>query len=120
MAMGEIRLRDWWRVARRELAAGLVLGTLLGTIGFLRIFAWEHIHPTYGPHYLLIGATVFLSLSGVVLFGTLSGSLLPLVLRKVGLDPATASAPLVATLVDVTGLVIYFSVAALVLRGTLL
>lgn len=120
MALGEVQLRDWWRVARREVAAGLALGLGLGAIGFLRIFAWQHVSPTYGEHYLLVAFTVFFSLIGVVMFGTLSGSLLPFLLRRVGFDPASASAPFVATLVDVTGLVIYFSVASLVLRGALL
>ncbi len=120
MALGEVRLRDAWRVARREVATGLVLGTGLGAIGFLRIFLWQQVSPLYGPHYLLVAMTVFFSLIGVVMFGTLSGSLLPFVLRRLGFDPASASAPFVATLVDVTGLVIYFSVASLVLRGTLL
>ena len=120
MTLGEVKLRDWWRVIPRELITGLVLGAMLGTIGFLRIFVWHAVSPTYGEHYLLVASTVFLSLVGVVLFGTLVGSLLPLVLQRLGLDPATASAPFVATLVDVTGIVIYFSVATVVLRGTLL
>jgi magnesium transporter len=120
MALGEVKLRDWWRVARREIAAGLVLGTVLGTIGFLRIVVWQRLSPTYGEHYLLVAYTVFGTLIGVVTFGTITGSLLPFILRKLGFDPASASAPFVATLVDVTGLVIYFSVAALILRGTLL
>ena len=120
MTLGEVKLRDWWRVVPRELITGLVLGLMLGTIGFLRIFVWHAVSPTYGEHYLLVASTVFLSLVGVVLFGTLVGSLLPLVLQRLGLDPATASAPFVATLVDVTGIVIYFSVATVVLRGTLL
>jgi magnesium transporter len=120
MALGELKLRDWWRVMRRELGAGLALGLVLGSIGFLRIVVWQHVSPTYGEHYLLLAATVLFSLIGVVMFGTLAGSLLPFVLRKVGFDPASASAPFVATLVDVTGLVIYFSVAAFLLRGSLL
>ncbi|HEY3445532.1 MAG TPA: magnesium transporter [Myxococcales bacterium] len=120
MAVGEVRLRDWWRVMRREIASGLALGSLLGTIGFLRIVLWQAVSPLYGPHYLLVATTVFLSLIGVVTFGTLAGSLLPFVLRRAGFDPASASAPFVATLVDVTGLVIYFSVAAVLLSGTLL
>ncbi len=120
MALDEVTLGDWWRVIRRELAAGLVLGTVLGSIGFLRIVVWASVSPIYGEHYMLIALTVFGSLIGVVTFGTLAGSLLPFVLRRLGFDPASASAPFVATLVDVTGLVIYFSVAALVLRGTLL
>jgi magnesium transporter len=120
MALGEVRLRDWWRVSRREVITGLALGLVLGTIGFLRIMIWQAIKPTYGEHALLVAVTVFFSLVGVVLFGTLSGSLLPFVLRKLKLDPASASAPFVATLVDVTGLIIYFTVASLILRGTLL
>jgi magnesium transporter len=120
MALGEVRIRDWWRVIRRELASGLVLGLVLGSIGFLRIFLWQQFSPLYGEHYLLVALTVFGSLIGVVTFGTLAGSLLPFILRRLGFDPASASAPFVATLVDVTGLVIYFSVAAVLLRGTLL
>jgi len=120
MALGEVKLRDWWRVARRELAAGLALGTVLGTIGFVRIVAWQAVTPMYGEHYLLIAETVFASLIGVVMFGTIAGSLLPFLLRRLGFDPASASAPFVATLVDVTGLVIYFSVASVILRGALL
>ncbi|MGE5804008.1 MAG: magnesium transporter [Gemmatimonadota bacterium] len=120
MALGEVQLRDWWRVIRRELAAGLVLGLVLGAIGFLRITLWHSITGIYGEHYLLVAFTVFGSLIGVVTFGTLCGSLLPFVLRRLGFDPASASAPFVATLVDVTGLVIYFTVASFILRGTLL
>lgn len=120
MAVGEVRLRDWWRVIRRELNAGLVLGSVLAMIGVLRILAWQSVWHTYGEHYLLIAFTVGTSLVGVVLFGTIAGSMLPFLLRKAGLDPASASAPFVATLVDVTGLVIYFTVAAVILRGTLL
>ncbi len=120
MALGEVTLRDWWRVLRREIAAGLALGGLLGAIGFLRIVLWQVVRPIYGPHWLLVATTVFTSLVGVVAFGTLAGALLPFVLRRLGFDPASASAPFVATVVDVTGLVIYFSVAAVVLRGTLL
>jgi magnesium transporter len=120
MALGELRLRDWWYVIRRELAAGVALGLLLGVIGFLRIVIWQSISPIYGQHYLLVASTIFLSLLGVVTFGTIAGSMLPFVLRRCGLDPASASAPFVATLVDVTGIVIYFSVAKAVLSGTLL
>ena len=120
MALGEVKLRDWWRVIRRELAAGLVLGTFLGIIGFLRITLWHSISGIYGEHYLLVALTVFGSLIGVVTFGTMTGSLLPFILRRLGFDPASASAPFVATLVDVTGLVIYFTVASFLLRGTLL
>ena len=120
MALGEVRLRDWWRVIRREISAGLVLGTILGSIGLARILAWVGLFGSYGEHYLLVGMTVAASLVGVVTFGTLAGSLLPFVLRRLGFDPASACAPFVATLVDVTGLVIYFSVASVIFRGTLL
>ena len=105
----------------REISAGLALGALLGAIGFLRIALWQHLHwKDYGPHYLLVAATVWASLVGVVCFGTLAGSMLPFLLRRLGFDPATSSAPFVATLVDVTGLVIYFTVGSVILRGTLL
>jgi magnesium transporter len=120
LALGEITSRDWWRVARRELAAGLALGGLLGTVGFARIAAWSSVTNLYGPHWLLIGVTVGVALAGVVLWGALVGSMLPFGLHRLGFDPATSSAPFVATLVDVTGLVIYFSVSLAVLRGTLL
>ena len=120
MALGEVRLRDWWQVARREIFSGLVLGCVLALIGFLRIVIWQAVGSTYGDHYFLIAMTVAFSLIGVVMFGTVAGSMLPFILRRVGLDPASASAPFVATMVDVTGLVIYFTVAHIVLRGTLL
>ncbi len=120
IALGEVQLKDWWRVMRREIAAGLALGGILGTIGFLRITVWSTFSTLYGPHWLLVALTVGFALVGVVLWGTLVGSLLPFLLRRLGFDPATSSAPFVATLVDVTGLVIYFSVGLLVLRGTLL
>lgn len=121
MAMGEVYIADWWRVMRREIISGIMLGAVLGLIGFLRIEAWSFIFPeVYGEHSLFIGFTVGFSLMGVVLWGTLSGSMLPLLLKKLGADPATSSAPFVATLVDVTGLVIYFSVAYIFLRGLLL
>jgi magnesium transporter len=120
MALGEIRLSDWWRVARREVGSGLFLGVVLASLGFLRIVVWQQVGGAYGSHYLLIAAAVALSLVGVVLFGTVTGSMLPFLLRRAGLDPASASAPFVATLVDVTGLVIYFTVAHAVLAGTLL
>jgi magnesium transporter len=120
MALGEVRLQDWWRVARRELAAGFCLGLVLGTVGMLRILIWQLAFHTYGPHYPLIALTVGASLVGVVMFGTLAGSTLPFLLRSAGFDPASASAPFVATLVDVTGLVIYFTVAHLILKGVLL
>ena len=117
MALGELRMRDALRVARREIAAGLALGTTLGCIGVLRILSWEAIFHTYGPRYVEIAFTVGISLVGVVLFGTMAGSMLPLLLHRMGFDPASASAPFVATLVDVTGLIIYFSVANLLLGG---
>ena len=120
LALGEVTLRDWWRVMRREIFSGLGLGIILGTIGFLRITVWSAFSNLYGTHWALVALTVGLALVGIVLWGTLAGSMLPFVLRRLGFDPATSSAPFVATLVDVTGLVIYFSVAVLLLRGTLL
>jgi magnesium transporter len=121
MAVGEVTLADWWRVAVRELPSGLALGGILGSIGLIRIEVWQALGwYNYGEHHLLIAITVGLALVGVVLFGSLAGSMLPFVMRRIGFDPASASAPFVATLVDVTGLVIYFSVAFVVLRGTLL
>ena len=121
MAVGEITLVDWWRVLRRELTSGLLLGSVLGFIGFIRVALWHTFLPKlYGAHWLEIAATVGFSLVGVVLWGTLSGSMLPIALKKLGADPAVSSAPFVATLVDVTGLVIYFSVALLFLKGILL
>ncbi len=121
MAVQEVRLRDWWRVAARELPAGLALGAILGAIGFARIVLWQLFGwYDYGAHFLLVAETVAVSLIGVVLFGSFAGSMLPFALRRIGFDPASASAPLVATLVDVTGLVIYFTVALLMLKGTLL
>jgi magnesium transporter len=120
LALGEIGLRDWWRVIRREVAAGLSLGAVLAAIGLCRILLWESLFHIYGEQYLRIALTVAGSLVGVVTFGTLAGSMLPLALRKLGFDPASASAPFVATLVDVSGLVIYFTVASMILSGTLL
>ena len=120
MALGELRLGDWWRVISRELAAGVALGCLLGVIGFGRIVIWQAVAKSYGEHYLLVALTIGLSLLGVVTFGTVAGSMLPFILRRCGLDPASASAPFVATLVDVTGIIIYFTVAKLILTGTLL
>jgi magnesium transporter len=120
LALSEVKLRDWWRVMRREVLSGLGLGVILGTIGFLRISIWSAFSDIYGPHWMLVAFTVGLALVGIVLWGTLAGSMLPFMLRRFGFDPATSSAPFVATLVDVTGLVIYFSVAVIVLRGTLL
>jgi magnesium transporter len=120
MALGEISITDWWRVIRRELLSGLLLGTVLGLIGFVRVVAWNSIFNTYGEHGELVGMTVGFSLLGVVMWGTVSGSMLPIVLKKLGADPATSSAPFVATLVDVTGLVIYFSMAYFFMEGILL
>jgi magnesium transporter len=120
MALGEVRLRDWWNVMGREVLSGLLLGTILGAIGFASIAAWEYLFQAYGPHWPLLGLTVGTTLVGIVLWGTLAGSMLPFVLRRIGIDPATSSAPFVATLVDVSGLVIYFTAASIILRGTLL
>ena len=120
MALGEFKLSEWWQVLRRELTGGLLLGAILGAVGFLRIVIWQSITPIYGEHWLLIASTVGAALVGIVLWGSIAGSMLPLILRKLGLDPATSSAPFVATLVDVTGLIIYFTVALVILRGTLL
>jgi magnesium transporter len=120
MALGEVRLRDWWRIFFREILTGLFLGSLLGVIGLCRILIWPQRDQLYGEHYFLIGITIFTSLIGVVTFGTLAGSMLPFILRSCRLDPASASAPFVATLVDVTGLIIYFTTANLILRGVLL
>lgn len=121
MAVGEITIADWWRVIRREVISGLLLGIVLGIFGFLRIVIWHSISPTlYGEYWMSIGITVGLALAGVVLWGTISGSMLPIVLKRLGADPAVSSAPFVATLVDVTGLVIYFSLAFLILSGKLL
>ncbi len=121
MAIGEITITDWWRVLRRELSSGLMLGFVLGLIGFIRVAVWHSIIPTlYGEHWMMIGFTVGFSLVGVVLWGTLSGSMLPMLLKRLGADPAVSSAPFVATLVDVTGLIIYFSFAYIFLQGLLL
>ena len=120
MAMEEIRLRDWWRVMRREVVIGLLLGIILGGIGLARVTLLPGAEETFGKHFVLLGATVSLSLVWIVMWGATAGAMLPFVLRRMGFDPASASAPFVATLVDVTGLVIYFSVATLLLRGTLL
>jgi magnesium transporter len=122
LALEEIKLRDWWRIFLRELPSGFALGCILGVIGIVRILLWQYfgIAGGYGPHYRLVALTVAIALVGVVTFGSLAGSMLPFVLRRFGFDPASASAPFVATLVDVTGLSIYFYVALLILRGTLL
>jgi magnesium transporter len=126
MALGEVTLRDWWRVMGREVQAGLSLGVILGAIGIIRVAAWaivgeQYFHQQpYGEHWPLVALTVGIALVGVVLWGTLSGSMLPFLLRRVGADPATSSAPFVATLVDVTGLIIYFSIALVIMRGAML
>ena len=121
LALGELQLRDWWRIALRELPTGIALGSVLGMVGFLQIIIWQGLGwNDYGPHHWLVAFTVGTALVGVVTFGCLTGSMLPFVLKRLGFDPASASAPLVATLVDVTGLVLYFTVAALILSGTLL
>jgi len=121
LALHEVRLRDWWRVALRELPTGMTLGAILGVIGIVRITLWQTLGLfDYGPRWGLVAVTVGAALVGIVTFGSLSGSMLPFVLKRIGFDPASASAPFVATLVDVTGLVIYFGVAAVILRGTLL
>ncbi len=120
LSLGEITIHDWWRVMKREILSGLMLGGLLGSIGVLRVLFWALILDHYSKQWLLIGVTVGISLVGIVLLGTLAGSMLPILLKRLGLDPATSSAPFVATLVDVTGIVIYFSVASLLLRGVLL
>jgi len=121
MALKELRLKDWWYVMKKEIFSGAILGTILGIIGFLRIFLWQELGVyDYGQYWFFIGMSVSISLIFVVLWGTLSGSLIPFLLRRIGLDPATASAPFVATLVDVTGLIIYFTISALFLAGKLL
>jgi len=121
LAVRELSIRDWWYVMRREILSGLTLGLILGTIGFLRITLWQKMGwYDYGEHWLLMCITIFFSLIGIIIWGTLSGSMIPMLLKSLKLDPAASSAPFVATLVDVTGLVIYFSIAAIVLKGTLL
>ena len=126
MALGEVTLRDWWRVMAREVQAGLSLGVILGAIGVVRVGVWaiigeQYLHrQPYGPHWPLVAITVGISLVGVVIWGTISGSMLPFLLRRIGADPATSSAPFVATLVDVTGLIIYFSIAMVIMRGVML
>lgn len=120
LALGEVTLKDWWRVMRREVFSGFFLGSILGLIGFLRIGAWSMFTDFYGPHWLGIGFTVSFTLIGVVLWGTLTGAMLPFLLKKVGFDPAVSSAPFVATLVDVIGIIIYFVTASIILHGTLL
>ncbi|WP_461448763.1 magnesium transporter [Mucilaginibacter sp.] len=115
LAVRELTIKDWWYVMRRELFSGLILGIILGAIGFLRIITWQYLHwYNYGARYLLMGTTIFFSLIGIVMWGTLSGSMIPIILKKLKFDPATSSAPFVATLVDVTGLIIYFTIAGLI------
>ncbi|TWT42261.1 Magnesium transporter MgtE [Phycisphaerae bacterium RAS1] len=120
MALGEVRLRDWWRIMQRELVVGALLGAFLGLMGLARVFVWKHLFGVYGEHFFRLGLTVCGSVIGVVLWGTLSGSMLPLLLRRLGFDPASASTPFVATLCDVIGLVIYFGIAHAILSGTML
>lgn len=120
LALGEVHVKDWARIMKRELFSGLFLGFILGCIGFLRVSLFSAFSDIYGEHWALIALTIFLALIGVVLWGSVAGSFLPLILRRVGWDPATASAPLVATLVDVTGIVIYFCIALFILKGALL
>jgi len=120
MALGEVKLGDWWRVVHREVVQGVSIGSILGVIGLGRVFVWEALFHSYAPHTVRLAFTVAISVMGVVTFGTIAGSMLPFLLRRIGLDPASASAPFVATLVDVTGIVIYFTIASLLLRGTLL
>lgn len=121
MALGELTITDWWRVMRREFLSGLMLGVILGSIGFLRILLWQNLHVfDYGIYWKLIGATIFFSLIGIVMWGSMMGSMLPIILKRLKFDPAASSAPFVATLVDVTGIVIYFSVAYMFLKGILL
>jgi magnesium transporter len=115
MALGDVRLRDWFRVIRRELISGLALGVILGTIGVARILVWQKVFGTYGPQAPILALTIFCALIGVVAFGTIAGSMLPFILRRCGLNPASASAPFVATLVDVTGLIIYFTIAKFIM-----
>jgi magnesium transporter len=120
LALGELSLKDWWFVVKREFLSGLLLGSILGLLGFARITFWEMAGGSFGKHWFFIALTVGTSLVGVVLWGTIVGSMLPLFLKKLNFDPAVSSAPFVATLVDVTGIIIYFSVAALLLTGKIL
>ena len=121
IALGELTIADWWKVMRREILSGFLLGVILGSIGFLRILVWQNLHIfDYGIYWKLVATTIFFSLIGIVLWGSLMGSMLPLILKRLKLDPAASSAPCVATLVDVTGIIIYFSVAYIFLNGRLL
>jgi magnesium transporter len=121
MALKEIGLKDWWFVMRREILSGLLLGVVLGGIGLVRITLWQNLHwYDYGTHWFLLAVTIFFYLIGIVMWGTLSGSMIPILLKRCKIDPATSSAPFVATLVDVTGLIIYFTIASIILKGTIL
>jgi len=120
LALGEVRARDWIKIGWRELKSGLFLGVFLGVIGFLRVTLWSTFSDIYGPHWLLLAITIFISIIGVILMGNLTGAMLPLILRSLGFDPATSSAPFVATFVDVTGVIIYFIISMYILSGTLL
>jgi magnesium transporter len=121
LAVGGIAISDWWRIMKREIISGLLLGTVLGLFGYFRVLVWHGIFPdVYGPHYQLIGIVLGITLLGIVLWGTLCGSMLPLLLKRLGADPAVSSAPFVATLVDITGLLIYFSVAYAILSGIMM
>ncbi len=120
LALGEVTFKDYWRIMRREIFSGIFLGCLLGTIGFLRVALWSAFSTIYGPYWPLIALTVFFSLIGVVLWGTVAGSMLPIILKRCGSDPAVSSTPFIATIVDVTGLIIYFNIALFLLKGTLL
>lgn len=120
MALGEVTVSDWWRVMKREIISGLLLGLILGTLGFLRIYTWQMFSDAYGEYWFLVGLVVSISLVGIVLWGSLMGSMLPFILRRLGADPASSSTPFVSTLVDVTGLIIYFTVASVILTGVLL
>ena len=120
LALNEVRFEDWWIVFRREILVGLILGGALGLVGCLRIIIWSAFSSTYGDHWFLLAVTVYLSLVFVVAWGTLIGALFPLILKRLGADPATSSAPFVATFIDVTGIVIYFNIALLLLKGKLL
>src|ERR1051325_7685026 len=120
LAVGEINVKEWWRIVSKEIKTGLFLGLILGIIGFLRVAIWSAFVDIYGPHWMLVGIAVGISLVGVVLWGNLIGSTFPIFLKRIGLDPAVSSAPFVATFVDVTGLVIYFTVASIILGGILL
>jgi magnesium transporter len=120
MALGEINLSDWWHIMRREFLSGLMIGLILGLLGFLQVAVLANFSAIIKIHWIMIGLTVALSIIGIVLWGTLSGSMLPFILKRLGADPATSSTPLVTTIVDVTGILIYFTIAILILSGTLL